>query len=263
MGISAGVDLAEGPASEVGEARADDRQFYDEEVDYFSHSKLPAFLEHVRVHAQYLRPIEKPLRQLRLTRDSLDVVELGAGTCLTALSLRKLVATTSLTCVDISAKRMAQLSPQVAALIGASAEEVRYVEADFSYRLPLQSQSYDLVVFDAALHHSCNIWLTLAECHRILRPGGVLLGLREAYLAHWTSSIALNRILRSTEVAAGVAENAYLRGQYDYWLRANGFRPRFYPVAPTLTWKLLAPLNGYVFSKWSIWAERTTLGIVM
>jgi hypothetical protein len=73
-------------------------------------------------------------------------------------------------------------------------------------------------------------------------------------LAPLTCGYALNRLLQSHEVQAGVSENAYLKEQYAYYFRANGFEPRFHRVSPSAKWLLLSPLNGIAYSKWSIWA---------
>jgi ubiquinone/menaquinone biosynthesis C-methylase UbiE len=143
--------------------------------------------------------------------------------------------------------------PRMGELIGVSCEDIDLVESDFSYPLPFESGSFDVVLFDGALHHSRNMWTTLEECRRIVSPGGAVAAIREQYLAPLTFNFAIDRLLRTPEVKAGVAENAYLRKQYEYYFRATGFDPTFYGVSPG-KWKLLAPFNGIAFSKWSIWA---------
>jgi ubiquinone/menaquinone biosynthesis C-methylase UbiE len=236
--------------------RQTDKAFYDDETDYLAPDKIDSLDKHMAQHACYIDAVAASLRELLSRRRNVRMLELGAGTCLTSLLLKKRFAISEVTCADISRKRMETLAPKYAELVGVNLEGVSFVEADFSNPLPFKNEIFDLVVFDAALHHSANIWLTLSQCHRILRPGGVLLALREQYLASATAGFAIHRLLRSPEVEAGVAENAYLREQYAYWLRANGFLPRFLAVQPKLIWRILAPLNGIAFSKWSIWAER-------
>jgi hypothetical protein len=90
----------------------------------------------------------------------------------------------------------------------------------------------------------------------VLRPAGAIAALREQYLAPLTYRFALDRLLRSPEVRAGVAENAYLKEQYAYYFRATGFDPIFYGVRPTRRWLFVSPLNGIAYSKWSVWAPR-------
>lgn len=161
----------------------------------------------------------------------------------------------SLTCADISRSRMETLIGKSAAAVGASAEGAKLVELDFSDALPFQDAEFDLIVFDAALHHSRNIWMTLAECHRVLDARGAVAALREAFLAPLTYRYAMRRLSRSPEVRAGVAENAYLKEQYAYYFDVNGFSPDFIPVTPPgWKWRMAAPFNGIAIAKWAIWA---------
>jgi ubiquinone/menaquinone biosynthesis C-methylase UbiE len=131
---------------------------------------------------------------------------------------------------------------------------IELAECDMSSKLPFDDSQFDIVVFDASLHHSCNMWLTLSECKRILAPDGAVAAFREQYLAPFSAGHALKRLLQTKEVQSGVAENAYLKDQYAYYFLANGFSPQFRPVTPGVKWRLLSPLNGLLFSKWSIWA---------
>jgi hypothetical protein len=91
-----------------------------------------------------------------------------------------------------------------------------------------------------------------------LRPGGVLVAQREQYLGAATAGVKLTRLLQTPEVKAGVSENAYLRAQYEYYLRAVGFDSvTFFPVAETALQRMFSFLNGLLFSKWVIWAHSS------
>src|SRR5262249_8695101 len=161
---------------------------------------------------------------------------LGAGTCTTTLSLRKIYPEASFACADISLSRMEQLIKKTAGLVGVDVNGIELTQCDISDTLPFCDGQFDIVVFDASLHHSCNVWLTLAECRRILVGDGAVAALREQYLAPFTAAYALQRLLQTEEVRAGVAENAYLKEQYAYYLSANGFAPQFYGVTPEPIW---------------------------
>ncbi|QOZ52014.1 class I SAM-dependent methyltransferase [Bradyrhizobium sp. CCBAU 53338] len=237
------------------DVRANDQAFYAGSVDYFDPKNERYIRSHLDVVKSYISAVSDPLEKFYRSRGgNVRFAELGAGTCLTSLSLRKMYPQASFTCVDISLSRMQLLLGKAASLVGVSPEGIELTECDMSNRLPFENKQFDIVVFDASLHHSCNIWLTLSECRRILAPDGAVAALREQYVAPLTASYALRRLLRTQEVQSGVAENAFLKEQYAYYFAANGFVPAFHSVTPGVHWRLLSPLNGLLFSKWSIWA---------
>jgi ubiquinone/menaquinone biosynthesis C-methylase UbiE len=233
-----------------------DKAFYSASVHYLEPDHLAQFTSHVALVSAYLDAVIPDLRSKADRLENIDVLELGAGTCLTSLMICKRISNARLTCVDISLSRMSKLVEETAQFLETHHQDIRLIEADFSADLPLDDARFDVVVFDAALHHSRNIWRTLRECGRVLRPGGAIAALREQYLAPLTYRFVLNRLLRSPEVRAGVAENAFLKEQYAYYFRANGFEPKFYPVNRGPAWTILSPLNGLIYSKWSVWAPK-------
>src|SRR6266581_1755657 len=189
-------------------------------------------------------------------KSGITILELGAGTCFLSLLLSNFSFVNDICCVDISLKKMQDLVPFSCRQIASHPEKLRFVEGDFGQTLNFENDSFDLVAFDAALHHSRSIWTTLSECQRVLKPDGLLVCQREAYLGLLSHARKLNDLLKSEEVQKGVSENAYLKKQYEYYLRANGFDPRFLPVAENALQKLLLPLNGLLYSKWVILARK-------
>ena len=241
--------------------RKDDRDFYASSVDYFSAENRQSIQYHLATVELYIAAISEFLDEMyRRRKGDVSFVELGAGTCLTSLSLRKMYPQASFTCVDISLSRMQRFVAKSSALVGVDGSGMELAECDISNKLPFENGRFDVVVFDASLHHSRNVWSTLGECKRVLAPDGAVVALREQYLAQFTASYALKRLLQTNEVRSGVAENAYLKDQYAYYFSANGFSPQFRAVAPNALWRLLSPLNGLLFSKWSIWAPVTSIG---
>ena len=238
--------------SEVA-SRREDQEFYSASVHYFDDDAYIA--EHVAIVQSYVDAVAGPLSELA-GRPNVRVLELGAGLCLASLLVRQRIPHARLTCLDISMHRMRSLAEPMANRLGTSTEGLEFLEGDFTFDLPFAAGEFDLVLFDAALHHSRDIWKTLGECHRVLASTGAVAALREQYLPPLTFRYALDRLLRSPEVKAGVAENSYLKEQYEYYFRANHFEPRFIPVTPGWKWRLLAPLNGVAFSKWSVWATK-------
>lgn len=188
------------------------------------------------------------------------VLDLGAGSCSTSLTISKHASVTEIVATDVSATRMEIMSKETTQIVGGDLSKLSFHEIDFNEDLPFPDDAFDLVVMDAALHHSRNIWHTLSEIGRVLKLGGHFVAQREAYVAPLTATYAFKRLLRSPEVAAGVSENAYLKSQYDYYLRVNGFSPRFQPIFPSLKFKLLFFLNGIAFSKYNIIARNEKAG---
>jgi len=54
-------------------------------------------------------------------------------------------------------------------------DRVRFVEGDASDRLPFDDATFDAVICIDAIHHLPDRGAALAECHRVLRPGGRIL----------------------------------------------------------------------------------------
>ncbi|MBN9088894.1 MAG: class I SAM-dependent methyltransferase [Reyranella sp.] len=240
--------------SQTTPSKTADKKFYDAETHYFSD---PSFMtDHQAVVETYVAKYRATLAALAKRKGrKLKTLELGAGTCTLSLTLSREPWIGAMHCTDISAHRMDSLARTVAQHIGGRIELLTFGEADFTDPLRFGDGQFDVVLFDAALHHSRNMWTTLRECHRVLADDGLLIAQREQYAAPLTYPWALRKLLRSEEVAAGVTENSYLKAQYEYYMRATGFRPTFLPVGhrqlPGLWF-----LNGLVFSKWVIVAER-------
>jgi SAM-dependent methyltransferase len=206
------------------------------------------------MYEEYIAAFLPRLRSFASGRPPLVSVELGAGTCLMSLLLSRTGLFGEMHCSDVSGPLMHELSSQSAPVVGADHSILKIDEFDLSSPFPYAAGSCDLVMFDASMHHSQNLWLTLRECHRVLKPDGLLIAQREQYMAALTSGIAIRNLLRTEEVRSGVSENIYSRSQYEYYLRACGFRPEFLPVAPG-KFRFFPFLNGLVFSKWVIVAS--------
>lgn len=228
-----------------------DQAFYDNEA--------PGTLER---HAAWMREIEQYFRaySARLEQELADgegrVAELGAGSCGLSVCLSKLSTVRQIQALDISAKRMSSMVERSASVLGGDTGKIRFVTCDFNAALPLPDGQLDAVLFDAALHHSRSMWNILQECNRVLKPGGLLIAQREAYLSALRARRQIENLLRTPEVAACVAENIYLLAQYRYYLITAGFEPEFIPVCPSLRKKLLRPLNGSVFADGVLYARK-------
>lgn len=84
----------------------------------------------------------------------------------------------------------------------------------------LPDGDYDGIFFHAALHHIIDEDAGLAQCHRLLRPGGVL-GISEA--AWEPGNRALEALLDEEMERFGTLENPYTQEYLDYLLAKHGF----------------------------------------
>ncbi len=228
-----------------------DKRFYDEEL---LEGQAEAYAPQIVFYANAW--LDRCRAELS-GRGPLRVLDLGAGSCTTAFVLSKEEFVGEVAAADISAARLESMSLETHKVVGGDRSKLSFHEIDFNLSLPFADNSFDIVVMDAALHHSRNIWETLTEIRRVLKPAGLFVAQREAYTSPLTNRITFRRLLASPEVAQGVSENAYLPAQYDYYLRANGFEPRFIPVYDSLKFRLLFFLNGILFSKYNIVARST------
>ncbi len=228
-----------------------DKAFYDQEI-------LEGIEEeYVATARPYLENWLGEARQMFAGRRDVRALDLGAGSCTSSLLLSNEDFIGSVVAADISAERMRAMVERTRRITGGDLSKLDFAEIDFNDPLPFPDDRFDLVMMDAALHHSRNIWHTLTEVRRVLVPGGIFVAQREAYTSPLTNGITFRRLLSSPEVAAGVSENAYLKSQYDYYLRVNGFEPRFVPVYENVKFKLLFFANGWLFSKYNIIAKST------
>ena len=121
------------------------------------------------------------------------------------------------------------LEPDPSALVGAAAiralaaetaTEIAVVE-ELSERLPFADASFDLVFARAVLHHIADLPAAAREFHRILRPGGRLIAIREHVIsrdADLPAFLAAHPLHRHYG-----GENAFRVDQYADALTAAGF----------------------------------------
>lgn len=204
-------------------------------------------------HANWMREIEfyftgyaDELNRLLASTDGV-VAELGAGSCGLSVCLSRLSNVKKVYALDISMLRMQKMISMSAEILGGAADKIEPVACDFNFRLPFADGSLDAVLFDAALHHTRSMWGTLAECRRVVKPGGLLIAQRESYLSALRAKGQIGALLKSPEIAANVSENMYLKEQYEYYLKVNGFEPRFIPRTRGRLKARLQPLNGVLF----------------
>jgi ubiquinone/menaquinone biosynthesis C-methylase UbiE len=113
------------------------------------------------------------LRESSLALGGRQVAELGCGTGLDSLWLAERAA--GVVAMDFSAGMLQEAQRRLAEAGDDVARRVRFVDHDIRTPLPLGDESVDAVVIALVLEHVQGVAPVLAECARVLRPGGELL----------------------------------------------------------------------------------------
>lgn len=121
------------------------------------------------------------------------------------------------------------LEPDGSALVGAQAIRSLAAESglaidvtqEFSERLPFDDRQFDVVFARAVLHHTSDLAAACREFLRVLKPGGVLVAVREHVISRADDLPAFLDIHPLHKLYGG--ENALQLGQYRSAIRAAGF----------------------------------------
>lgn len=233
-----------------------DKLFYDDEYEYTEE----ALRQSVDKQTVYITRYQHLLANYFNGRP-IRVLELGAGTCTLSLSLSKALKISQGVMFDISAKRMQQCAPRVCKILEITLPDFEYVEGNFSDLSSFPKGEFDLILFDASLHHARSIWDLLSTCRNHLAPDGLLIAQREQYVARLTAGWVIDRLIKTVEVRNGVSENAYLLEQYLYYLKVSGFDVSSIAAPETTFQKIMFFLNGFIFSKWVLIAKNSSENI--
>lgn len=121
------------------------------------------------------------------------------------------------------------LEPDASSIVGAAAIRALADEAglpisvtqEFSERLPFDDQTFDVVFARAVLHHTSDLKKAAREFHRVLRPGGRLIAVREHVISRQDDLPAFLEAHPLHKLYGG--ENAFLLSDYVGALEAAGF----------------------------------------
>ncbi|MBJ7437641.1 MAG: class I SAM-dependent methyltransferase [Sphingopyxis sp.] len=233
------------------ETPSPDKAFYDAEAIGVGENHAIFVREISGYFASYAQQLNDDLRGTTGV-----IVELGAGSCTLSCNASQLENVTRVIAADISSKRMEKSIVNTAALLDADIQKITTVECDFNDRLPFDDQSVDAIMFDAALHHARNIWNLISECQRVLTPSGKLIAQRESYLNALRADRQMAYLLKTPEVSAQVSENMYLKSQYEYYLKVNGFSVEFIPYTRSRLKRILGFANGWLFVDGSLYYSK-------
>lgn len=110
--------------------------------------------------------------------------------------------------------------------------------------LPVVSSSLDFAFICSALHHLTHPETALAECHRVLKPGGLLVDMCESFRTAFFNSKDEHGADFAEFRSSGVNEQAYTQKQYEALFKNAGFD------VVTLFSRWDAPVQGLPSHKW-------------
>lgn len=128
--------------------------------------------------------------------------------------------------------KVCALEPDCSALVGAVAVRdmasatgypIEVFEA-FGERLPFGSGRFDLVVARQALHHARDLQALVRELHRVLRPGGRLVAIRDHVISKRADLSRFHDVHPLHRLYGG--EHAYVLEEYTAAIRSAGFAMR-------------------------------------
>ena len=125
--------------------------------------------------------------------------------------------------------KVTALEPDGSALVGAQAIRTLAIESnldievtqEFSERLPFDDRQFDVVFARAVLHHTRDLAAACREFLRVLKPGGLLLAVREHVISHAEDLPAFFDIHPLHKLYGG--ENAFMLREYREAISAAGF----------------------------------------
>jgi SAM-dependent methyltransferase len=187
------------------------------------------------------------------------VVDLGAGTCWLAATIARQPRVERVIAIELSRRRLELLAPVALAHLGAPAEKVERIVADF-FNHGLGSEVADVVLIDSAFHHASDPVALARAAFELLRPGGLFVLLREPTL----SLLRRGRRDHGVEGEHGSFEHEYLAAGYLGHLCAAGFEASKHRASGgwrtrrgRLTMRSpLKLLNGVLFSEYTYVGRR-------
>lgn len=179
---------------------------------------------HPEINKGYLKNVRFAIRKINLKGKR--VLDIGAGTCWTTNLLAKEGA--DAVAADISSEKFIGLS---SADVFMKHNRIYFERVLCSMDdLPFQDGSFDVILSNAAMHHSPNIKKTFYEISRLLKRGGVYIQTNEPVCSVFNLSRKID-IRKAREAGMNVAdgwnEKTYTYFDYKRFMKKNGLKGRF------------------------------------
>ena len=161
------------------------------------------------------------------------VIELGAGSCWLSAEFSKMPEVEEVVAVDLSDNELLLKAPIALETFQANMEKMTFIVGNFN-AAHFQPESFDVVAFARALHHSSDVRESLRQAHRLLRTGGRVIAFQEHIQPRVLSPQRRRALARRTTVELSLA-------QYRQAFAETGFRMKTVPYFcnnPRKIWRL-------------------------
>ncbi len=144
------------------------------------------------------------------------ILEIGAGGAWLTAELSKLPRVVEITATDVVPQLLQEQAPKVFKLRHANTSKIIRMPGDF-HQLDFPTNYFDFVVSSSVLHRAANIVQVLREAKRVLKPGGMLVAIREPV---WPL-VKLKSRAKTLEklIATGINERFYTLSDYVEFFR--------------------------------------------
>ncbi len=183
------------------------------------------------------------------------LLEIGAGGAWLSAELSKVPNVVEIIATDLSPTLLKEQAPKVFRLLGAQAEKIIRMPADF-HKLQFPDNYFDFVVSSAVLHDAANIVQALREAKRVLKPGGKYVAIREPV---WPLVRIKSRAKMVAKlVATGINEHYYTLSDYREFYKQAALPMEVKRVNTSTGFRYLvnAVVNGLTHARYAFVATK-------
>ncbi|MCB9721132.1 MAG: class I SAM-dependent methyltransferase [Candidatus Omnitrophica bacterium] len=202
------------------------------------YEKCRTYLESGHLMHEFQRSIEY-IDALR--GESLRVADLAAGIGWTSVLLSRLSKVAEVHSVEISKHRIGPLFEQCVEMFAGEVDKIYRYLGSF-YDLHFDDRSMDVIFMSQAFHHADKPFKLLAECDRVLKPGGRIIIVGEHYMSRYKifkrilTSLAMNKKWTTNFYELfppdeELGDHYYRVSDYYFLFGSMGFKLQHYSVA--------------------------------